>query len=84
MPRIARPTVPGFSSHRCGLAMVAAPSMPPYVSQMTGPHHAIICSFTGRGHGAAEWTIECRLDTSYFERTSAGSWSSRWNWVGTM
>ena len=64
MPATDRPTVPGFSSQRYGLAMVAAPSMPPYVSQITGPHHSIIRFLTSRGQGAAEWTTTSRLDTS--------------------
>ncbi len=36
------------------------------------------------GHGAAECTMWRSDDTSYFARTSSGSCSIRWNWVGTM
>ena len=31
---------------------------------MTGPHHSIIRRFTSSGHGAAECTTACRLETS--------------------
>ena len=50
---------------------------------MIGPHHSIICSFTGTGQGAAAWTIVSSDDRSYFVRTSSGSFSIRLNIVGT-
>ncbi len=50
---------------------------------MTGPHHSIIARFTSTGQGAAAWTAIFMLLTSYFERTSAGSFSIRMNMVGT-
>src|SRR5207245_4238856 len=48
-----------------------------------GPHPPIICSLTGTGHGAAAWMHDCSDDTSYFLRTSPGSFSMRTNMVGT-
>jgi len=50
---------------------------------MMGPNQAIICSFTGTGHGAAAWTIISSDETSAAARTSSGSLSSRENIVGT-
>ena len=50
---------------------------------MMGPHHSIICSFTGTGHGAAAWMMVSSDDTSYASRTSSGSLSIRLNMVGT-
>ena len=50
---------------------------------MTGPHHAIIFSFTGMGHGAAAWIAQRREDMSYRARTCSGSFSMRTNMVGT-
>jgi len=35
---------------------------------MTGPHQAIICSFTGTGQGAAAWKTPVRVETSYLVR----------------
>src|SRR3954471_885620 len=50
---------------------------------MMGPHHSIICAFTGTGHGAAAWMASCIDETSYCSRVSSGSFSIRTNIVGT-
>ena len=51
---------------------------------MTGPHHSIICSLTGTGHGAAAWMMVSSDDVSAAARTSSGSFSRRENMVGTI
>ena len=51
---------------------------------MALPHQAIILCLTSIGHGAAAWIMWRRDVTSYLPRTSSGSASRRWNWVGTM
>jgi hypothetical protein len=50
---------------------------------MIGPHHAIICSLTWTGQGAAAWMAISSEPRSERRRTSSGSLSRRENIVGT-
>ena len=50
---------------------------------MIGPHHSIICCFTGTGQGAAAWMATRRDDRSCARRCASGSLSMRTNIVGT-
>ena len=43
-----------------------------------------MASLVSAGQAEPVWLTSRRLDTSYRSRTSAGSASSRWKWVGTM
>ena len=81
---MARPTVPGFSSHAAESTSVnTPPSVLPQYSVSTGPHHSIICCLVLRAIGAAPWSTVDSDDGSKAARSSSGTRSRRTHIVGT-